>query len=411
MPEAEEGLEAYLVGGAVRDELLGQKVKDRDWVVVGSTPQAMRERGFKPVGRDFPVFLHPRTGEEYALARQERKTAPGYRGFEFDSGPSVTLEQDLARRDLTINAMAMTAEGELVDFFGGRDDLRQGVLRHVSPAFVEDPVRVLRVARFRARYDFKVAAETMALMRSMVQAGEVDALVPERVWQELSGALAEARPSRFVETLRGCGALARVFPEVEALFGVPQRKDYHPEIDSGIHTLLVMDMAARLSDDLAVRFAALVHDLGKALTPLEQLPSHKGHELRGLAPVRMLCERLRVPNACRRLGMLVCRHHLTMHKLLESPPETIVELLEAIDAFRRPERVRQLTQACEADARGRQGREQRPYPQARWLQRCYEAARAVDGAAIARELGDGSSIAEELHRQRCAAVAALDPAD
>ena len=407
MPEPEDGLEAYLVGGAVRDELLGREVKDRDWVVVGSTPEAMLQRGFKSVGRDFPVFLHPETDDEYALARRERKTAPGYTGFEFDSGPSVTLEQDLARRDLTINAMAMTADGKLIDFFHGRRDLERGLLRHVSPAFVEDPVRVLRVARFRARYDFGVAGETLALMRDMVRAGEVDALVPERVWQELSGALAERRPSRFVETLRGCGALRRVFPEIEALFGVPQRKDFHPEVDSGIHTLLVIDTAARLSDVLAVRFAALVHDLGKALTPLDQLPSHKGHELRGLAPVRMLCERLRVPKSCHQLGLLVCRHHLAMHKLLEAEPATIVKLLEAIDAFRRPERVQHLAVACEADARGRKGMEYRAYPQARLLQRCFEAARAVDNASIAALLDDGRAIAGAIHRQRCAAVAAI----
>jgi len=407
MKTPEQELDVYLVGGAVRDAMLGLEVKDRDWVVVGATPQRMQELGFKPVGRDFPVFLHPSSKEEYALARTERKTGPGYHGFEFVTTPNVTLEEDLMRRDLTINAMAQTRDGELVDYFGGAKDLASGILRHVSPAFGEDPVRVLRVARFAARYDFRVAAETSDLMRRMVVAGEVDALVAERVWQETVRALAEPVPSRFIAVLRDCGALVRVFPEIDALFGVPQAPAHHPEIDTGVHTMMVLDQAARLSADTEVRFAALVHDLGKALTPKDELPSHHQHEHSGLVPIRAMCERLRVPKEHRDLALIVCEYHLTLHKIAELRPATIVKLLESIDAFRRPVRVEKFALACAADKRGRTGHENDDYPQQALLRQCYEAAARVDAAALAAKHRTGIAIAEALHEARCRAVQAV----
>jgi tRNA nucleotidyltransferase (CCA-adding enzyme) len=377
-------VKAYVVGGAVRDELLGLPVNDRDWVVVGETPEAMVARGFRPVGHDFPVFLHPDTHEEYALARTERKTARGYRGFQVSSAPDVTLEDDLRRRDLTINAMARAADGALVDPWGGAADLSARVLRHVSEAFVEDPVRILRTARFAARFpDFTVAAETRTLMRQMVEHGEVDALVPERVWQELSRGLMEATPSRMLAVLRDCGALERLLPELDRLWGVPQRADHHPEVDTGVHMEMVLDCSARLGHPLPVRWAALVHDLGKGTTPADVLPRHIGHEQRSVQLARGIAERLRVPNDCRDLGQITAREHGNVHRAAELKPATIVELLDRCDAYRKPERFGQMLMACEADHRGRLGLGGRPYPQAERLARALGAARSVDAGAIA----------------------------
>ncbi len=350
-------MKIYVVGGAVRDELLGRANADRDYVVVGASPQAMLDKGFRPVGKDFPVFLHPATHEEYALARTERKTGHGYHGFAFHAAPDVTLEEDLARRDLTINAMARADDGTLVDPFRGQRDLMAKILRHVGPAFAEDPVRILRLARFAARFaDFSVAPETLALMRAMVAGGEVDHLVSERVWQELAKGLMEERPSRMFEVLRQCGALARLLPEVDALFGVPQRADYHPEIDTGVHTLMVVDESARQGFSLPVRFAALTHDLGKATTPADILPRHHGHEARGARLVTALCERLRVPGECRDLALLAARYHGDIHRAAELRATTLVTLLERTDALRRPERFLQLLQACQCDFNGRAAR-------------------------------------------------------
>ncbi|PPE68582.1 multifunctional CCA addition/repair protein [Caldimonas thermodepolymerans] len=404
-------MKVYMVGGAVRDRLLGLPVQDRDWVVVGATPEAMVAAGYVPVGKDFPVFLHPRTHEEYALARTERKTARGYHGFEFHTSPDVTLEQDLQRRDLTINAMAQTEDGELIDPYGGLADLRARVLRHVSEAFVEDPVRVLRLARFAARFaDFRVADETQALMRRMVEAGEVDALVPERVWQELSRGLMEARPSRMFEVLRGCGALARILPEVDRLWGVPQRPEYHPEVDTGAHLLLVLDMCAQLQASLPVRYACLTHDLGKGTTPDHLLPRHHGHEQRSVELLRAVSERLRVPTECRELAEVVAREHGNVHRSGECGAAALVRLLERCDAFRRPQRFAELLLACECDARGRQGLEDRPYPQRERLLAALQAAQSVSTAEVARQAQQrgqqGPQIAQAIHQARVAAVAA-----
>jgi tRNA nucleotidyltransferase (CCA-adding enzyme) len=377
-------VKAYVVGGAVRDELLGLPVNDRDWVVVGETPETMVAQGFRPVGRDFPVFLHPKTHEEYALARTERKTARGYRGFQVYCAPDVTLEEDLRRRDLTINAMARAPGGDLVDPWRGEADLRARVLRHVSEAFVEDPVRILRVARLSARFaDFSVADETMALMRAMVAHGEVDALVPERVWQEWARGLMEQAPSRMLAVLRQCGALARLLPELDRLWGVPQRAEHHPEIDTGVHMDMVLDASARLGHPLPVRWAALVHDLGKGTTPADVLPQHIGHEQRSVELARAVSERLRVPNDCRDLGLLVAREHGNVHRAAELRPATIVALFDRCDAYRKPERFAQVLLACEADHRGRLGLGERPYPQADRLSRALQAARSVDAGAIA----------------------------
>ncbi len=392
-------LEYYLVGGAVRDALLGVENADRDFVVVGSTPEEMIRRGFRAVGRDFPVFLHPATGDEYALARTERKTGRGYGGFTVWASPEVTLTQDLGRRDLTINAMARAADGALIDPFGGRADLERGVLRHVSEAFAEDPLRVLRVARFMARFaprGFTVADETLALMKRIVAAGEMEALTPERAWQEIARALLEPAPGAFIETLRDCGALARVLPEVDALFGVPQSPEYHPEIDTGTHMIMVMEMAAQLSDDLEVRFAALLHDVGKALTPADELPRHVGHESRGVPAVEAVCRRFRVPNACARLARLVCRHHLLMHRLEELKPATVLRLLKALDPIRRPRHARWFALACEADARGRGGRQGADYPPARLLEHYCQAMRGLDLSDVA---GRADAAAEVERRQ------------
>ena len=400
-------MRVYAVGGAVRDELLGLPVQDRDWVVVGATPAEMQARGFRPVGKDFPVFLHPRTQEEYALARTERKTAPGYTGFAFHADADVTLEDDLARRDLTINAVAKSEAGDYIDPYGGRDDLAAKVLRHVSPAFAEDPVRILRVARFAARFhDFTVAAETVALMRGMVAGGEVDHLVPERVWQELARGLMEAKPARMFETLRACGALVRLLPELDALWGVPQRADYHPEIDTGAHMMMVMDMAARLALPLPARFAALTHDLGKALTPPDILPRHLGHEAFSVTLLTPLCERLRVPTDCRDVALLAAKFHGDIHKVMELRPATIVKILERCDAPRRPQRFAQVLGACEADYRGRLGCTERPYPQAERWRQALAALQTIDAGAISRACADRAQIPTRIHEARVAAVRA-----
>lgn len=396
-------LKTYLVGGAVRDQLLGLPVKDRDWVVTGASPADLLAQGFKPVGNDFPVFLHPRTGEEYALARTERKTAKGYHGFQFHAAPDVLLEDDLARRDLTINAMAQDAAGQIIDPYGGQADLQARLLRHVSPAFSEDPVRILRVARFAARFaplGFTLAAETRQLMRAMVTAGEVDALVAERVWQETVRALAEPAPERFIEVLRECGALRVLFPEIDRLFGVPQPAKYHPEIDCGLHTLLVLQQAVKLGAEPEVRFATLCHDLGKGLTPADILPSHHGHELVSRQLTTQLCERLKIPNRFRELAEHVAEYHGHIHKALELRPQTLLKVLEATDAFRKPERFGQILLACEADARGRSGFEERPYPQAGLWQRILAACQQVDVQAIIRDGFQGVAIKEEMHRRR-----------
>ena len=400
-------MQIFMVGGAVRDELLGLPVQDRDYVVVGASPAQMLERGFRPVGRDFPVFLHPQTHDEYALARTERKTGPGYGGFAVHAAPEVTLEEDLARRDLTINAIARADDGQLTDPFHGLADIKARILRHVGPAFVEDPVRILRLARFAARFtDFSVAPETRALMRQMVARGEVDELVAERVWQEIAKGLMEKAPSRMFAELRECGALSHLLPEVDALFGVPQRADYHPEIDTGVHVMMALDQAAKMDCPLAVRFAVLAHDLGKALTPADVLPSHHGHEARSVKLVDALCERLRVPTECRDLARIVARYHSDIHRAAELRAATLVKLIEAADALRRPQRFEQALQACACDYRGRLGYEERPYPQAERLMRALAAVRAVDAAAIAQRAESASEIPERLRAARVAAVKA-----
>jgi len=403
-------MQVYLVGGAVRDALLGLAAKERDWVVVGGTREELLRLNYREVGRDFPVFLHPETHEEYALARLERKVSPGYRGFTVEFGPEVTLEEDLARRDLTINAIAESPDGTLLDPYGGRHDLDARVLRHVSPAFVEDPVRVLRVARFAARFaplGFQVAPETLELMRAMVERREVDALVPERVWQETEKALREPRAGEFFKVLRACGALRPIYPEIDALFGVPQPARWHPEIDTGVHTLMVLDQAALLSSEPKVRFAALVHDLGKATTPRDEWPSHRGHEERSVSLIGGLADRLRLPGEYRDLGIIVARYHGIVHRAFELKPTTILEFVERADAFRRPERFAQALLACEADSRGRTGLENVPYPQRGYLQAARDAAAAIkptpeDVAAYA-----GPEIAKRLHQRRVRAIAEL----
>ena len=403
-------MQVYLVGGAVRDGLLGLPAAERDWVVVGATRAELLRQGYREVGRDFPVFLHPVTHEEYALARLERKVAPGYRGFEFQSGPEVTLEQDLSRRDLTINAIAQGQDGALVDPYGGRADLEARLLRHVSDAFIEDPVRVLRVARFAARFapqGFRVADETQQLMRAIVARGEVDALVAERVWQETAKALATADPARFFQVLRDCGALRVIYPEIDSLYGVPQPAEWHPEIDTGVHTLLVLEQATRLTSEPAVRFAALVHDLGKATTPPALWPRHHGHEERSVALIEGLSARLRVPNEFRELALIVARHHGNVHRAFELRPQTVLELLEKSDAFRRPARFAQALIACEADSRGRTGFAERAYPQREYLLAALDAAAAVRPSAADIAGRDGAAIAHQLRRQRQEAIAVV----
>lgn len=402
-------MQTYLVGGAVRDRLLGRPVVDRDHVVVGADPDRLLALGYRPVGKDFPVFLHPRTGEEHALARTERKNGRGYHGFVFQADAAVTLEQDLARRDLTINAIAEDEHGALTDPFDGVRDIEARVLRHVSPAFVEDPVRVLRVARFAARFaplGFGVAHETMELMRQMVRDGEVDHLVPERVWSETRKALTEAQPSAFLRVLRDCGALAVLFPEIDALYGVPQRAEFHPEIDTGVHVEMVLDAAARLAPgDDVTGFCALVHDLGKALTPVAELPRHVGHEHRGVAPLRALAARLKVPTEHATLAELVCREHLNAHRAFELKPATVLKLLTSLDALRRPERLQVFLLACAADKRGRLGHQDDAYPQADYLRAARVAAAAVDaGRFVARGL-TGPAIGEAMAVARTDAIA------
>lgn len=413
-------MQIYMVGGAVRDALLGLPVQDHDWVVVGATPEALVAQGFVPVGRDFPVFLHPRTREEYALARTERNTARGYRGFVVHAEPDVTLEQDLARRDLTINAIAAPARqnratasepdlAALIDPYGGQQDLQRKVLRHVTDAFREDPVRILRLARFAARFaDFSIAAETLTLIQHMVTDGEVDALVPERVWQELARGLMEAQPSRLFDVLRACGALQKLLPEVARLWGVPQRADYHPEVDTGVHLMLVLDMAAQLQAPLPVRFACLCHDLGKGTTPADMWPKHIGHEERSARLLKGLCERLRVPTECREIAEVVAREHGNIHRSGDFNAAAVVRLLERCDAFRKPGRLADILLACECDARGRLGFAQAPYPQRPRLLAALAAAQSVatdQVAANAQAAGQsGKQIGEWIHQARIAAV-------
>ena len=400
-------MQIFVVGGAVRDALLGRPCDDHDYVVVGASPETMIARGFRPVGRDFPVFLHPQTHEEYALARTERKSGHGYHGFSFHAAPDVTLADDLARRDLTINAIARADDGTLIDPFHGQRDISAKILRHVGPTFVEDPVRILRLARFAARFtDFGIAPETLALMRQMVAVGEVDHLVPERVWQELARGLMEAQPSRMIQVLRDCGALARLLPEVDALFGVPQRADYHPEIDTGLHTLMVLDQAAVNGLPLPGRFAALTHDLGKALTPADILPRHLGHELRSVKQVGILSDRLRVPTECRDLALLMARHHGNIHRAAELRPGTIVELFEKTDALRRPARFQLLLETCRCDYHGRLGWADREYLPPRLLNTALAAVNTVDAGAIARDIPSRSDIPARVHAARVAAVRA-----
>ena len=404
-------MRTYLVGGSVRDRLLGLPGSDRDYVVVGATPEQMLAAGYRAVGKDFPVFLHPHSGEEYALARTERKTAPGYRGFAFHAEPGVTLEQDLGRRDFTVNAIAQDEHGQLLDPYGGLDDLQARRLRHVSPAFAEDPVRILRGARFLARFaplGFRVAPETVELMRTMVESGEVDHLVAERVWTELQRALSQAKPSACIGLLRECGALARLLPEVDALFGVPQRAEFHPEIDAGLHTQMVCDMAATLAPGNArIGFAAMTHDLGKALTPAGQLPRHIQHEHTGLAPLRALCDRYKVPTDFRELAIICCREHLNVHRLDELRPETVHDLIARCDGFRQPGRIRELAIVCEADKRGRLGFEAQPYPQREKLLRLQRAAQSINSAQLNLDGLAGPQIGEALRKARIAAIAAI----
>jgi tRNA nucleotidyltransferase (CCA-adding enzyme) len=403
-------MEIYLVGGAVRDSLLGLEPKERDWVVVGATPEELQAQGYRQVGKDFPVFLHPDSHEEYALARTERKTAPGYHGFAVHASPDVSLEDDLLRRDLTINAIAQTSDGQLIDPFQGQRDLAAKCLRHVSPAFSEDPVRILRVARFAARFahlGFTVATETMALMQDMVKAGEVDALVAERVWAETERALGEQTPVRFFEVLRECGALARLFPEIDCLYGVPQPAQHHPEIDTGVHTMMVLQQAARLSPQTEVRFAALVHDLGKGTTPEAEWPKHIEHEERGVALVETLCQRLRVPKAYRELAIAVTRYHLHYHRAAELRADTLLKLFNKLDAFRRPDRFEQFLLACEADSRGRTGYEDAHFEQPEILRRALHAAASVTAKELVDQGLSGSAIGQELDRRRIEAIRAI----
>ena len=412
-------MQVFVVGGAVRDALMGLTVNDRDWVVVGSTPEAMSAQGYVPVGKDFPVFLHPQTREEYALARTERKTARGYKGFAVQAAPDVTLEEDLARRDLTVNAMAVpealahqapsTWTGQIVDPYGGQRDLQSKVLRHVTEAFAEDPVRILRLARFAARFaDFSVAGDTMALMRQMVEDGEVDHLVPERVWQELAKGLMAPKPSRMFEVLRECGALKVLLPELDRLWGVPQRPEYHPEIDTGVHMMLVMDMAARLNMPLPVRVACLMHDLGKGTTPADVLPRHIGHEGRSVKLLQKVCERLRVPSDCKELAEVVAREHGNIHRSGDLNAEALMRLLERCDAIRQPDRFALVLQACECDARGRLGFEETAYPQATRLLQAQQAALSVETAPIAQAAAaqglKGPEIGAQITRARVQAI-------
>lgn len=403
-------MEVYLVGGAVRDEQLGLPVKERDWCVVGATPDDLISLGYKPVGNDFPVFLHPESGEEYALARTERKTGSGYHGFTFHTAPDVTIEDDLKRRDLTINAMAKDADGNLVDPTSGLDDIRSRTLRHVSDAFAEDPVRILRASKFAARFHnlgFRIAEETLQLMQHMVASGEADTLVPERVWKETETALAAPEPQVYFETLRESGALATIFPEIDALFGIPQPEKWHPEIDCGIHALMALEQAAALSEEADVRFAALVHDLGKATTAEHLLPKHTGHELRSVKIVKSLSKRLRVPAAFLELGCLAAEFHTHVHRAFELRASTVLKVLKRVDAFRRPERFEKFLLACEADSRGRTGFEDRPYPQADYFRAAWRAAGATDIGDLQDDQLSGQEIGREIEKRRQRAIAAV----
>ncbi len=401
-------MQVYIVGGAVRDELLGLPVKDKDYVVVGSTPQAMLDNGYKPVGKDFPVFLHPKTHEEYALARTERKTAAGYKGFAVHASPEVTLEEDLARRDLTINAIAKTENGELIDPFNGLADLKSKTLRHVSDAFAEDPVRILRAARFAARFaDFTVAPETNQLMQQMVQAGEVDALVPERVWQELSKGLMEAKPSRMFEVLRDCGALQKILPELDRLWGVPQPPQHHPEIDTGVHVMMVIDYAAKQDFSLPIRFAALMHDLGKGTTPKDVLPRHIGHEIRSVDLLKDVSKRLRVPNDCKELAHIVAKFHGKLHQASKMRADTLLEFLMELDAIRQPARFGDFLKACEADSRGRTGLENCDLPEAELLKLALKKVLSIDAGEIAKSIESPEKIKAALFETRLIAIKKL----
>ena len=421
MTDPAQNLEAYLVGGAVRDQIMGFESKDRDWVVVGSSAKKMLKLGFKQVGKNFPVFLHPSTLEEYALARAERKTSKGYHGFEFDSHCQITLQQDLQRRDLTMNAMAMDRQGNLIDPFGGQRDIKENLIRHVSAAFKEDPVRVLRVARFAARYadkGYRVAADTQEMMVDMVDNGEVDALVAERVWQEMHASLQEKHCAVFFRELRNCGALEKILPEIDALFGVPQTEKYHPEIDTGIHILMSLDAADRLTDNPMNLFAVLLHDLGKALTPISELPSHRGHEKRGLKPIKQLCERLNVPSQYRSFALKVCEFHLHCHRIGQLKATTVMRLLEKLDGFRKPELIGGFALCCLADKRGRSGHEQENHDQVNLLLEYHRAALAVDGGKVANAVRQqanadnnmgskitGAKIKAAIRKQRIEAIA------
>ncbi len=394
------------MGGSVRDELLGLPVKDHDYVVVGASPEDMARLGYRPVGKDFPVFLHPQTHEQYALARTERKVSRGYKGFEVFASPQVTLQEDLARRDLTINSIAKDEAGNIIDPFNGVADLEAGILRHVSPAFSEDPVRILRAARFAARFNFRMAPETLMLMNDMVHNGEVDALVPERVWQELARGLMENNPSRMFYILRECGALARIMPEVDALFGVPQPAHAHPEIDTGVHIMLAIDYAAAKNYSLPARFATLTHDLGKGTTPPEEWPRHIGHEARSVRLTQDLCERIRIPKDCRDLALLVARYHGDVHRAAELKPSTMANMLQMVDAYRKPQRFEEFLQACACDFHGRPGYAARPYPQAERLQKAFAAAKRVDAGAIAAELSqklDATELPGAINAKVCEA--------
>ena len=405
MPPTSTPFQTYIVGGAIRDELLGLPVKDKDYVVVGTTPQAMLDAGYKPVGKDFPVFLHPKTHDEYALARTERKTGAGYKGFAIHASPEVTLEEDLARRDLTINAIAKSSDGKLIDPFNGIKDIQTKTLRHVSDAFAEDPVRILRAARFAARFtDFTVAPETLSLMRQMVQNGEIDALVSERVWQELSKGLMESKPSRMFEVLRACGALQKILPELDRLWGVPQPPQHHPEIDTGIHVMMVIDYAAAQNFNLAVRFAALVHDLGKGTTPKEILPRHIGHEMRSVALLKDVSKRLRVPNDCRELAQIVAKFHGKLHQVNHMRPSTLLEFLIELDAIRQPARFHEFLKACECDSRGRTGLENCALPEMDLILKALQAAQTVDAGAVALQHSEPEKIKTAVFEARLEAV-------
>ncbi|HEY9049897.1 MAG TPA: multifunctional CCA addition/repair protein [Gammaproteobacteria bacterium] len=400
-------MKIYLVGGAVRDKLLQYPVKEKDWVVVGATPEQMADLGYKPVGKDFPVFLHPQTKEEYALARTERKTAPGYKGFAFNTDESVTLEEDLARRDLTINAIAEDEKGNIFDPYHGQTDLELKLLRHVSPAFAEDPVRILRVARFAARYKhlgFRVADETLELMKNMVQQGEVDALVAERVWQEMQKALGEQHPEEFIHVLKACGALQKILPEIDCLFGIPQPECYHPEIDTGVHTIMVLQQACQLSKNTVIRFAALVHDLGKGVTPKDILPSHRGHEERGVDVIKQLCNRLRIPNEYRDLAVLSSRFHLHLHRALELKTTTLLKTLEQLDALRKPQRFEAFLTVCLADIRGRKGSENCEYPQMDYMRQACDAIKNVEIDDLKQQELSGADMANAIRERRLKAL-------